>query len=103
MDLCLCNMEEFINMRKDNLSIDEIREILNQLNNNFKIMNNKNIIHRDLKPENILISINKINECVIKLSDYGTSILNDNNNTMTISGTPLTIAPEVLKSNKISF
>ena len=28
MDLCLCNMEEFINVRKDNLSIDEIREIL---------------------------------------------------------------------------
>ena len=39
MDLCLCNMEEFINMNKDNLSIEEIREILNQLNNNFK--NNK--------------------------------------------------------------
>ena len=34
-------------MRKDNLSIEEIRDILNQLNNNFKIIDNKKVIHRD--------------------------------------------------------
>ncbi len=34
-------------MRKDNLSIEEIRDILNQLNNNFNIIDNKKVIHRD--------------------------------------------------------
>ncbi len=52
-------MEEFINMKKDNLSIEEIRKIITQLNNNFKIINNKKIIHFSLKPNKILKFINK--------------------------------------------
>ncbi len=78
MDLCLCNMEEYIKMRKNNLSIEEIRELLNQLNKIFKTMNEQNIIHRDIKPENILIDLKEINKCVIKLSDYGSCKINNN-------------------------
>ena len=41
MDLCLFNLEEYINMRKKNLSIDEIRKILLDLNESLKIMKEK--------------------------------------------------------------
>ena len=61
----------------------------------------KNIIHRDLKPSNILLSINKhqINKISFKISDFGLSKLLDESkmNNMSINGTPITMAPEVLK------
>ena len=41
MDLCICNLEDYINMRKEGLSIKEIQEILIQLN--YILMNHINI------------------------------------------------------------
>ena len=38
MDLCLFNLEEYINMRKEKLSIEEIKKILLDLNKSLKIM-----------------------------------------------------------------
>ena len=55
MDLCLCNLEDYLNMRKDSLSIDEIREILIQLNEILKITEKDNIFFKDLKPSNIFV------------------------------------------------
>ena len=69
-DLCLCNIEEYLNIRKDNLTIGEIREILNKLNNNLKTMSNKKIFYRDFKSKNILINLEKINKFNIKLYEY---------------------------------
>ena len=60
-------------------------------------MNKKKIIHRDIKPSNILINIDKLNKVTIKLSDYGSSIKIDTYETKSINGTPITMAPEVLK------
>ncbi len=80
MDLCLCNLEEYIKMRKDNLSIEEIREILIQLNESLKLMIKEDIIYRDLKPQNILINLEKINEkCVIQLSGFVSCLINNIN------------------------
>ena len=56
-------------------SLQEVRGILNQLNNTFRIMANNNIIHGDLKLDNILvkyINSNK-NSYILKLTDYGVS------------------------------
>ena len=102
MDLCEYNLEDYIKRREDSITINEIKEILNQLNNCFKIMNKENIIHRDLKPKNILISLKRIDKCLIKLSDYGSSkFLNQSNsNSIGKYGTLLTMAPEVLKDEK---
>ena len=44
-------MKEYLNMRKDDLSIEEIKEILIQLNKSIKMMNKKNIIYKDTKSE----------------------------------------------------
>ena len=99
-DLCLCNMEEYLNMRKDNLTIEEIREILNKLNYNLKTMNNKNIFYRDFKPKNILINLEKINKFNIKLYEYDTfNLISKNNDIKNIEETYLTIASEILKTN----
>ena len=68
MELCEYNLEDYIKKREDSISINEIREILMQLNNTFKIMLKENIIHGDLKLDNILIIFNKLDRCLIKLS-----------------------------------
>ena len=47
MDLCEYDLENYIKRRKKPISINEIKEVLNQLNNVFKIMNDKkNNIYR---------------------------------------------------------
>ena len=104
MDLCVSNLEECIQMREKALSINEVRSILIQLNNVFKIWMKENIIHSNLKPSNILISYEKIDKCLIKLLDYGTNEFIDHSNTETLNDIPLTMAPEIfkdkLKTNK---
>ena len=50
------NLQKKLIDEKGKFSIIEIKEILTQLNEVFKIMNNKHIIHRDLKPDNIFIN-----------------------------------------------
>ena len=62
MDLCINNLENYIKSRENEITINEIKEVLIQLNNVFKIMNNKKIIHTDLKPSNILISLDRLDK-----------------------------------------
>ena len=106
MELCDNNLIcLFENKKKDEgLNIDEIYNILNQLNNCFKIMNENKIVHRDLKLENILIKYeNKENKdkYIVKLTDYGISkqLLNITHLSTKI-GTPKYEAPEILKGSK---
>jgi serine/threonine protein kinase len=61
-------------------------------------MLNQNIIHRDLKPNNILISLNRLDKCLIKLCDYGSSKIISN--TISYRGSLLTMAPEILNDEK---
>ena len=57
MELCDKNLSQLLLERKNNryFNLGEILEIMKQLNNIFKIMQENKIIHRDLKLENILI------------------------------------------------
>ena len=101
-DLCLFNLEYYINNSNRTISSEEIKSVLLQLNNVFKEMNKKKIIHRDIKPSNILINIDKLNKVTIKLSDYGSSIKIDTYETKSLSGTQVTMAPEVLEKGIFS-
>ena len=106
MELCDNNLVELVKNKKEGLNIDEIYDILNQLNNSFKIMNeNKNkIVHRDLKLENILIKYEdkeKKDKYIVKLTDYGISkqLINITHFSTKI-GTFKYEAPEILEGNK---
>ncbi|KAL4497423.1 hypothetical protein ABPG73_020520 [Tetrahymena malaccensis] len=80
--------------RKKFLSEGETIKIFSQLLNAFKAMIKENILHRDLKPSNILFHNN-----VIKIADFGfcKSLMNSQDMTSTMVGSPIYMAPEVLK------
>ena len=98
MDLCGYNLEECIKMREKPISIEEIKHILLQLNNVFKIMFNKKIIHGDLKLSNILISHERLDKSIIKLSDFFSS--KKNSNSRSVVDISLTISPEILNDKE---
>ncbi len=86
MELCVCNLEEYIKMKENNLSIKEIKQVLIQLNRILQLTLKENIILKDLKPKNILIFLDKLDKIIIKLSNYGSSTESDN--IMSIVRTP---------------
>ena len=57
----------------------------------------KCIIHRDLKPDNMLVIKDSLN---IKLTDFGEARARKPDKTMTQVGTPIFIAPEVMKGDR---
>ena len=106
MELCDKNLSKLLLERKKAFNEKEIFEILNQLNNAFKIMKENKIIHRDLKLENILIKYNEDKTFTIKLSDYGcskkvTSLSRNFSNS--IVGTNVYMAPEILKGQEHNY
>ena len=76
------------------LSESEALKILKQLLNAFKALYKENILHRYLKPSNILI-----NKDCIKITDFGfcKRVTNPNELNLTMVGSPIYMAPEVLK------
>ena len=66
----------------------------------YKELFQSNIIHRDIKPANILLK-----QGVAKLSDFGFSRVVDNpdqSQKLTLLGSPLYTAIEILKGNQFS-
>ena len=103
-ELCYLSLEEYLKLRKNPLSIDEIRELLLNLNQTFKEMNDKKINHNNLKLSNIFILFDKtkINSTTFKISDFGFNKLYEGK----IGKMNLkleTISPEILKGNSKSI
>ena len=109
MELCDLNLSQLLSKRLDKeekgFNYEEIYEIMNQLNNTFKIMKKNKIIHRDLKLENILIKYNdkEHKKYTIKLCDYGCSkrLISLSRYCNSYTGTLVYMAPEILKINKL--
>ena len=104
MELCDNNLKNILKEKKGGFNENEIKDIIQQLNNTFKIMINNKIIHRDLKLENILINYineNK-NKFIVKLSDFGVSRkLNTlTQKCQTFTGTLFYMAPEILNEEE---
>ena len=88
---------------KRNFSINESCSIMLQLCDAIGAVHEKNIVHRDIKPLNIFYQ----NDGLIKLSDFGISILlNSNlnlNESKRVVGTIQYLAPELVTGGKASF
>jgi serine/threonine protein kinase len=77
-------------------------EYYTQICRAMHFLHGKGIIHRDLKPSNVLVS----EQGKIKLCDFGLSCVHDGTMTHTSgAGTPLYMAPEVIKghNNKTQY
>lgn len=84
-------------LKKRPLKEKKAKIIFKELISGLKYLYELNICHRDLKPQNILLDENY----TIKISDFGLARLNNENNLMdTICGSPIYMAPEIMKYNK---
>lgn len=68
--------------------------VFTQLLDAFKVLNKYSIMHRDLKPDNIFF-----HDRQLKLGDFGfcKSMPNEGDMTSTMLGSPIYMAPEVLR------
>lgn len=96
-----CNggtLESLLQQHKT-LSESQALRIFKQILKAFSSLVKANIIHRDLKPPNILIHNGQV-----KLADFGfCKVLNhDKDLTQTMVGSPIYMAPEILKGQAYS-
>ena len=100
MELCDENLYNLSRKKeKSAFTSEEILNILNQLNNTFRIMVNSHICHRDLKLDNILVKYENEDKTKykVKLTDFGISKLYKSQMTTQI-GTLNMMAPEILNN-----
>ncbi len=103
MELCDKNLTKVFTEREETFNFEEIKELLMQLNNCFRIMNEKRLCHRDLKLDNILVKYDNDNKPIWKIADYGVSkqLASISKNFSTKTGTLWFMAPEIL--NQIPY
>jgi serine/threonine protein kinase len=102
MEYCETDLEKIKYELFDEYNIEDI---FKQINNALKYLYENNITHRDLKPSNILLKNKQI-----KLADFGFASNKKVNMYETLCGSPLYMAPELLKisliindNNKINY
>lgn len=93
----LCSGGELLKLIKNRIDKEKIKDYHKQITSGFKHLINMNIMHRDIKSTNILLSEDKK---TIKIIDFGLSKIITNDLNKTICGSPLYMAPELLKHQK---
>ena len=104
MELCDNTLFKELAKTKNGFSSKKIKEILLQLNNVFRKMNDNNIVHRDIKLNNILVKYLNEEKTKFKvlLSDYGVSnqLSSMTKKYKTHAGTQIIMAPEILSGKE---
>ena len=104
MELCDNTLFKELAKTPNGFAPKKIREILLQLNNVFRIMNENNIVHRDIKLHNILIKYTNEEKSKFRvlLSDYGVSnqLSSMTQRYKTHAGTQIIMAPEILEGKE---
>ncbi|KYQ89301.1 putative protein serine/threonine kinase [Tieghemostelium lacteum] len=84
---------------KIRFSEPEAKDVFKQILAAVCYLHQLNISHRDLKPENILIGKGPEGKQIIKITDFGLAkIIGEKEIATTLCGTPLYVAPEIIKS-----
>ena len=94
-----CNMGDLKKYMKDkDLTESQLKYYMKQIRDGMWELHNNNIIHRDLKPQNILVT----QDDRLKISDFGfaKSYSPDLDLQQTMCGSPLYMAPEILKQQR---
>jgi len=94
------NLSQFLN--KKPLKEKYVKEFMNQICSAVKYLYQHKILHRDIKPQNIMM----IDKKTIKLTDFGfAKNFQSDEETMaqTICGSPIYMAPEIIKCNQYSI
>ena len=117
-ELCDIDFEKYLKDNNEKRNIYFIRKQFIGLNKALKILYKKNVMHRDIKPSNLFLKFEN-DECIIKLADFGISRYYNDTNTEFLSqsfiddlkgeansggvGTPLFMAPEILKDESYNY
>ncbi|KAK3539442.1 hypothetical protein QTP70_008054 [Hemibagrus guttatus] len=96
-------LNKFLSSRKDQVSVDNVVELMHQVSLGMKYLEEKNFVHRDLAARNVLL----VNQHYAKISDFGLSkALGADNNyykARTLGKWPLKwYAPECINYHKFS-
>lgn len=85
-------------IRKGKISEDIAKNYMKQIMFALRYLKSLNIIHRDLKPQNILLTND---DKTIKITDFNFAReMFDNDISQTFCGSPLYMAPEIIKRNE---
>ncbi|CAH2048594.1 unnamed protein product, partial [Iphiclides podalirius] len=85
--------------KQGHLSEQFTRFLFRQMVLAVKYLHSQGITHRDLKPENVLLESKK-DDTLVKITDFGLSkFVGEDSFMKTMCGTPLYLAPEVLRAN----
>lgn len=96
------DFSNFLKLNGPQLPEEQAKYFTKQLLSGLKYLRSKGIVHRDLKPQNLLLTSLNPSKMKLKIADFGFAKYVRNSNVLleTVCGSPLYMAPEILKQQK---